>query len=61
MRTLTTESRLPELRPLWIGRDRIASGLSEIKAPDLSKIGRPTDMDAAGNGNPAFEEADTGA
>ena len=41
MRTPTRESRLHELRLPGIGRDGIARGLSEIHAPDVSKIERP--------------------
>lgn len=41
MHTPTRESRLPELRLPEISREGIARGLSEIHAPDLSKIERP--------------------
>lgn len=41
MSTTTRESRLPELRLPEISREGIARGLSEIHAPDLSKLERP--------------------
>jgi hypothetical protein len=41
MSTTTRESRLPELHLPEITREGIARGLSEIHAPDLSKIERP--------------------
>ena len=37
----TKESRLPELRLPEISRDSIVRGLSEMRAPDLSKMERP--------------------
>ncbi len=41
MSTTTKESRLPELRLPEISRDSIIRGLSEMRAPDLSKMERP--------------------
>ena len=38
----TKESRLPELRLPEISRDAIVRGLSELHAPDFSKMERPT-------------------
>jgi hypothetical protein len=41
MSTSTRESRRPELRLPEISRDSIIRGLSEMRAPDLSKMDRP--------------------
>jgi hypothetical protein len=41
MSTSTKESRLPELRLPEISRDSIVRGLSEMRAPDFSKMERP--------------------